>query len=69
MLAQEKVTKEKGTLATAVAGAAGDCASPLRRFADSTSMYSSKRARILRAPLRAISSTGLPRPRGDPEEQ
>ena len=46
-----------------------DSASRLRRFADSTSVYSSKRARILRAPLRAFSSACSPRPRGAREEQ
>ena len=40
LLAQEKVTKEKGTLAAAVAGLLpGDYARALRRFADSTSVY------------------------------
>src|SRR3954453_15816386 len=52
------------TLTAAVAGEAGDCASPFRRFADSASMHCSKRAGFLPAPLRAFSSTGLPRPRG-----
>ena len=39
MLAQEKVTKEKGTLTAAVAGLLpDDFARTLRRFADSTSL-------------------------------
>jgi hypothetical protein len=39
-------------------------ANALRRSADCTSLYSSGRARILRAPLRAFSSAHSPRPTG-----
>ena len=50
MLAQEKVTKEKGPLTFAVAGLlSGDSARALRRFADGTSLCRSERGAIHRA--------------------
>ena len=53
MLAQEKVTKEKGTLTFAVAGLlSGDYARALRRFADGTSVCRQRtRAHRARAPM------------------
>ena len=54
LLAQEKVTKEKGTPEGAVGGRAADCASPLRRFADGTSCAAANARASLRAPLRAF---------------
>ena len=68
LLAQEKVTKEKGTPEGAVGDEAADCASPLRRFADGTSCAAANARASLRAPLRAFSSADSPRPRG-PEDQ
>ena len=71
LLAQEKVTKEKGTLAAAVAG--HPCPATTRgRSGGSLTVRpctGSERARILRAPLRAFSSAPSPRPRGTREEQ
>ena len=66
LLAQEKVTKEKGTLATAVTRAScpRDYASRLRGSLTVRPCTDSERARILRAPLRAFSYAPLPRPRG-----
>src|SRR3954471_23733450 len=69
LLAQEKVTKEKGTLAAAVAGGAGDCASALRRFADRPSMACSKRTRLLRVPLTGFFLRALAATERDPGNQ
>ena len=68
LLAQEKVTKEKGTLAAAVAG------HPARRLKRGRSGGSltarpcadSERARIVRAPLTGFFLRSSPRPRGNP---
>jgi len=56
LLAQEKVTKEKGTLATAVTRAScpRDYASRLRGSLTVRPCTGNERARILRAPLRAF---------------
>ena len=69
LLAQEKVTKEKGT----PEGAVGRRSRPTARVRSGGSLTGhpwpdSERARVLRAPLRAFSSAHSPRPRG-PEDQ
>ena len=68
LLAQEKVTKEKGTLAAAVAGASMPqrLRKRLRRFADGTSLCRQRtRAHSARAPT-GFFLRRLPRPRGNP---
>jgi hypothetical protein len=67
LLAQEKVTKEKGT----PEGAVGRWPTARVRCGGSLTAHpcaDSERARFLRAPLRAFSSAHSPRPRG-PEDQ
>ena len=60
LLAQEKVTKEKGTPEGAVGDEAADCASALRRFADGTSLC---RQRTRAPPARAPDGLFPPRTR------